>query len=323
VRDQQLTDRRIECQESPAELTLTVLSAPGGRSFIVRVRGDELVLSWLRPRRKEQRWSRHQLVDIRLQPDHRGDGPVSYLVEVHPHPGEGKVVALPIWEEAEAHWMAATLRQALRIPGPPPPGHLPDFLERDEQPAGSTITVERFAAGVSIAVPPAGVCHPRVRCLFLGCVGVFALALVGGGFFWWLAEKKTGLVVDLAVPLRVLAVVWLAAWGLNALLWLIDGLWRAHRHGLLAVAGDTLILRYSTLLGTGVRQWQRASVADVRSGRTWGEFDDANCELQIHLGSGKVVRLLAGYGDQDLQWLATMLRRALRVPKDALAELSP
>ena len=115
----------------------------------------------------------------------------------------------------------------------------------------------------------------------------------------------------------------MATWGLNGLLWLVDGLWRARRHGLLVVAGDTLILRYTTLLGTRSRRWQRSSVADVRIRRTWGEFEDANCELQIHLADGTVVRLLAGYGDQELQWLATRLRRALRVPEDAVSGQGP
>ena len=48
-----------------------------------------------------------------------------------------------------------------------------------------------------------------------------------------------------------------------------------------------------------------------------GELEDANCNLQVHLKSGKIVRVLVGYGDPELQWVATVLRRALRVPRDA------
>jgi hypothetical protein len=103
----------------------------------------------------------------------------------------------------------------------------------------------------------------------------------------------------------------------------VVGVWRARWQGQLAVAGGTLILRYTTLLGTRRRQWQRAGVADVRIGRAWGEFEDANCDLQVHLKDGKIVRVLPGYGDQELQWLATVLRRTLRVPNDALTGEGP
>jgi hypothetical protein len=44
-------------------------------------------------------------------------------------------------------------------------------------------------------------------------------------------------------------------------------------------------------------------------------------ELHIRLKRGEIIRLLEDYGDADLQWLATVLRRALRVPTDPLAEI--
>jgi hypothetical protein len=212
VRDRRPTPCQIDCQASPEGLTLTSRSAPYGSSFIVSVRCDGLVISWLHPRGKPQlRWSRRQLADVRVECDGSGEGPVSYLVELHPHPGEGKKVALPVWDEADARWMTATLRQALRIPGPPPPGQLPAFLERDEQLAGSKITLSRSAGGVFLTVPAAGWLHPTVRRIFLFSVGFFGLALVGGSFFCWLAEPPTNPLGDVvgASFLYVAAVIWI------------------------------------------------------------------------------------------------------------------
>jgi hypothetical protein len=40
-------------------------------------------------------------------------------------------------------------------------------------------------------------------------------------------------------------------------------------------------------------------------------------ELQIHLRNGEVVRFLENYGDAELQWMATVLRRSLRVPEQS------
>src|SRR5215204_2485355 len=37
---------------------------------------------------------------------------------------------------------------------------------------------------------------------------------------------------------------------------------------------------------------------------------DPTWELQVHLAGGEIVRLLDGYSDAELQWLATALRRA-------------
>jgi hypothetical protein len=306
---------------------LTSRSAPYGSSFIVRVQCDQLEISWLPPSRKlQRRWSRRQLADVRLERDDSGDGP--HLVELHPHPGEGTKIALPIWDEADARWMTATLRLALQIPDPPPPGQLPPFLERHEQPAGSKITLERSAEGVLLTVPAAGWLHPTVRRIFHWSAAFFGLALGGGPLFCWLAEAitvRSGDVVDpytpgtfMAYVFEAVAVIWIIVWTIGGLWDLVVGVWRARWQGQLAVAGDLLILRCTTLFGTRSRQWERASVVDVRIGRAWGEFEEANCELQIHLNDRKIVRVLPGYGDQELQWLATVLRRALRVPKDAL-----
>jgi hypothetical protein len=323
---------QIEYQVSAQGFTLTSRSAPYGSSFIVSMQGDQLEISWLHPRRKPQvRWSRRQLAAVQLERDDSGDGPVSYLVELHPHPGEGTKVALPVWGEADARWMTATLRLALHIPDPPPPGQLPAFLERDEQPAGSKITLARSAEGVSLTVPAAGWLHPPVRRTFLWSAGFFGLALGGGPLFYWLAHATTvrsG--VDPHAPGRFMAhvfeavaVIWIIVWTFGGLWDLAVGVWRACWRGQLAVAGDVLILRSTTLFGTQSRQWERASVVDVRTGGAWGEFEEANGELQIHLKDGKIIRVLPGYGDQELQWLATVLRRTLRVPKDALTGQDP
>jgi hypothetical protein len=127
----------------------------------------------------------------------------------------------------------------------------------------------------------------------------------------------------MAYNFKGVAVLWIILWTFGGVWDLVVGVWRARWQGQLAVAGDRLILRSKTLFGTRSRQWQRASVVDVRIERAWGEFEEANCELQIHLKDRKIVRVLPGYGDQELQWLATVLRRTLRVPKDVLTGQDP
>jgi hypothetical protein len=318
----QPVESRITLQALPEALTLTFSAAPYGSSYVVRVFADELVISWLYPRRPEaQRWHRRQIADVRLTPDANGDGPLSYLVEIHPHPGEGKMVSLPIWDEAEARWVIAVLRHALQIPTLAP-GELPPFLERDEQPAGGQIVCERSAGGVTLTVPPAGWRHPNVRNLFLQALWALAFAVLGGAGFWWLGGLNPEDPSQYFM-FRCIAGGWAVAWGWLTPLALLRVVYRARRHAVLTVEGDTLLVVHTSLLGVRRRQWPRSNVADVRIALAHDGFDDSICDLRIHLHKGKIVRMLAGYGDPELQWLATVVRRALRVPQAALPQQDP
>jgi hypothetical protein len=86
------------------------------------------------------------------------------------------------------------------------------------------------------------------------------------------------------------------------------------------------MVRQSGLYGVHRDQWPRLRIADVRvgdvlDGRAISRYTrrfardkaDATYELQIHLRNGEIIRFLDGYGDAELQWLATVLRRALQV----------
>src|SRR5262249_60615621 len=86
----------------------------------------------------------------------------------------------------------------------------------------------------------------------------------------------------------------------------------------------------SSPYGNKREKWPRLRIADVRVGdRPDGRaihphihhaaHDQANLnyELQIHLRNGEIVRILDNYGDAELQWMATVLRRSLRVPEES------
>jgi hypothetical protein len=90
----------------------------------------------------------------------------------------------------------------------------------------------------------------------------------------------------------------------------------------LIVAGDRLMVQQSSLYSARREHWPRLRLAEVRVGDTSdGRVGNAEptYELQIHLRNGEIVRFLDGYGDAELQWLATVLRRALRLPQEVSA----
>lgn len=310
----QPADSRVSVDRTDSELILTLPRAAfGRRPATLSVRGDRLRVD------EDHEWSRRQLADIRVARLIDSEGPDTFEVHIDPHPGEGKRVRLAPGPEAEARWLATTLRRTLGMTdgGPAP------FLERPDRPAGCPIVEEPLAGGVRFIVPPAGFRHPDVRRYFLYALGYLAVGLGVGGFLAFIGDDA-GDAIGGFLPF-----VWLvpAVMGLGAFGGVEEAVRRARRHATLSVVGDTFVVRQTNLHRTREREWPRRHIADVRLGDTLAgraisprtrqavlDRTDPTWELHIRLRGGEVVRLFDGYGDAELQWLATALRRALGVP---------
>jgi hypothetical protein len=91
----------------------------------------------------------------------------------------------------------------------------------------------------------------------------------------------------------------------------------------LAVRGNSLIVRQSSLFGAKERQWKREDVADVFVLHHFDSEGPDHWELQIQPQEGDGFRLLS-YGDaSELRWLATVLRQALCCPCDSKDSPAP
>ena len=306
-------ESRVFVDRTDGELILTLpREAFGRRHATLTVRGDRLRVD------EDREWSRRQLADVRVARLTDSESPDTFQVHIDPHPGEGKRVRLTPKSEAEARWLATTLRRALGMTDDGPP----EFLERPERPAGCPITEEPLAGGVRFVVPPAGFRHPDVRRYFLYALGYLAVGLGVGGFLAFMQEDAGNGFGEL------LSFVWLvpAVMGLGVFGGVEEAVRRARRHATLSVVGDTLTLRQTNPYGTRGQEWPRRRIADVRLGDTLAgrainprtrravlDKADPTWELHIHLTGGELVRLFDGYGDAELQWLATALRRALGV----------
>lgn len=318
-------DSKVVVEATADELKLTLPRKTfGWHQAVVTVFGDGLRVERDRHRAGTGEWSRHQLIEIRVARQIDSEGPDTFEVHIEPHPGEGKRVRLTLGGEAEARWLATTLRRALRM-ADAVNGEAAPFLERREKPAGCRMIEEPIANGVDLLVPPTGYRHPEVRRYLLCAAGSLAAALLGGGFLYvFLSGGQVG-----AGDLEFLQSLWIlpAVLALGAVGALAEAVRRARRHATLTVIGDTLLVRQASLFGTQERELQRSRITDVRvgdtlQGRAVGprtrravlDRSDPTWELHIHLLGGEIVRLLDGYGDAELQWLATVLRRALRVP---------
>jgi hypothetical protein len=177
------------------------------------------------------------------------------------------------------------------------------------QPAGSPITIERFADGLTITVPPAGL-WKGTHGLFLfailwnGFMGVFTPLLLVGIFSGKGVEQGAALIAP-----AVLSIFWLVGIGI-----LLGALNMGRRQAAIAVTSCTLMVIQTGLFGTKQRQWAAPEIRRICAGHSGMEVNDKPIlELQIFgQGAGKF-GLLAGRTDEELNWIASELRVALGV----------
>ena len=140
-----------------------------------------------------------------------------------------------------------------------------------------------------------------------GIMGLITLCMAGsllGG-----NQMKPGDDAVWAVPL-ILAFFW--AVGIGLLLGALN--MGQRRAASLAVTGGSLMVLQTGLFGGKRRTWEPGDVAAVRVGPSGLEVNEVPVqELQIIDAAGQSFTVLAGRTDDELEWVAEELRRALNV----------
>ncbi len=175
------------------------------------------------------------------------------------------------------------------------------FLER---PSGSGIVVEHHPDGVTLIVPPTGVGRNARGFVFL-LVGVLFLtgALLG--------------MLGAAGNVKLQGDSWAAFWVslLCGLIPLTGAIELGRRRVVLVVSGFTLRVTTDSPFRYREHVWQRTELYDIDTGTSNQEINDRPLpELQIHLRTGKKFGFLVGRDPEELEFLATSLRRALHMP---------
>jgi hypothetical protein len=260
---------------------------------------------------KRGEWWRTDLEDVQLGAsgatvDHEA------VLELQIYSRDGKKFGvLAGWGQAELQWLAEELRRFLRLDAL---ATEPDDAEEDDEPPGSWVVCEN-AEGLTLTLPPAG-CWPGSNGLFgiglvcLGFVGViFGLKAAFGEEF----NRGWGALCLSMAPFILV--------GIGALL---IGIHMGCRRAVLAVIGDRLLASQTGLFGSRRGEWCRAELTDVRPGweppacpllhrNLLATYRDLTLRLQICSRDGKKFGMLAAQGEVELEWLATMLRRSLRL----------
>jgi hypothetical protein len=102
---------------------------------------------------------------------------------------------------------------------------------------------------------------------------------------------------------------------------LIASIAMARRRAVIAVVGDRLLVMLSGLFASKRREWHRSELRDVRLGAS-GIVDHKTPVLQLQIvpQKGKRYGMLTGRDEPELDWIAALLRRTLRLNGAVTAE---
>lgn len=178
--------------------------------------------------------------------------------------------------------------------------------EVTQKPADSLVQLEQRAEGLRLIVPPRGI--------WKGSMGLFFFAILWNVFMgvfttiFFLPGTKRD--VTIGMFLLIISGFWLVGIGM-----LVAAINLGRRRAELTVAGNRLSLRTEGIFGVKQREWSRNEITAIRAGASGMEVNNRPVmELQIHPVTGKKFGVLAGRNEQELRWMATELRRVLKVP---------
>jgi len=183
----------------------------------------------------------------------------------------------------------------------------PQFADVTNKPADSLVKVEPRPNGFVLVVPPAG--------LRKGSKGLFGFGIIWclfmsvfTGFLVFASGKNSGGGTPLA-PWAFIVLFWLIGLGMLA-----GAINMARRRAMLLVENDRLSVAQVGIFGAKKWDWNRASISTIRADASGMEVNGVPViELQIHPVGGKKAGFFGGRDEQELRWMATELRHALRL----------
>ncbi len=179
-----------------------------------------------------------------------------------------------------------------------------------EQPVDSTVVFQGRSDGVSFAVPPAG--------LFKGSKGLFAMAILWNGIIGLVAGgiayghfKDGDKINDLWIPALFISAF--VAVGVGLLMAAIN---MGRRQAAIVTRGGELMIKRTGPFKSRDDAWRAEELSAIRVGPSGMSVNDVPVmELQIHPKEGKKTGLLSQLDDEELDWIAAHLRKALKVGK--------
>lgn len=254
---------------------------------------------------KRSQWQKDEILDIRSGPSgvEVNDEPV---IELQIVPMKGKKFGmLSGRNEEELRWIAVKLRHALQMKLQGASSGV--FCERAEQPDTSDIVQDQRIDGVTLTVPPAGIWSGSKGLLTMALAWNIIIGIITAVLFGVLVNGQT----EVWIGLLFLSVFWLIGLALLA-----GAIHMGTRRAVLAVVGDELLVMQTGIFGKKEHHWKRTELTDIRTGPS-GMAVNGQPVLELHIQpkTGAKLGMLAGREHDELAWLATVLRRTLKLPK--------
>jgi hypothetical protein len=187
-----------------------------------------------------------------------------------------------------------------------PDSSTPALEETVDKPAASRIEAKPGSNGLTLEIPPAGLRRGSKGLFTMGVIWCLFMAVFTFG--WSRAGKAS-------VPLGV--------WGFIAVFWLIgltmltSALNMARRRATFAAENGGLKIEQNGLFGAKAWQWRPGEIAAIRVGESGMRVNNVPVlELQVHPVQGRKKGFFGGRDEAELRWLASQLRRTLRVSAD-------
>jgi hypothetical protein len=257
---------------------------------------------------KSRVWEPGDLVAVQVGPSGTtvNDKPVMEL-QFMSRAGE-KFGALSGRDVPELEWLATRLRAALRlVVADERKGIVAGDVEN--RPPGSNVQFQDLSESLTINVPRS----PWRKIAPLWIVTLFVEAVFAGvAAACILGEKEAGATGVVAIIFAGGAIVSLAMF--------CTALHMAIRRAEIAVAHDRLLVVQLGLFGKRRSEWSVDELAAVRACASGAKVNNRDLlQLEIVPLSGKRATLLMGRDEQELAWIATLLRRKLALPAEAPA----
>jgi hypothetical protein len=184
-------------------------------------------------------------------------------------------------------------------------------VERIDRPAGSKIVMRQTPDNVVFEIPPMG---------FRG--GALAIFIFAGVWLAFAALVTFGLLFMKHAPKQPDEMGTVATIGFMAIFWLIGGgfvslaVSLSRQSAAIAVAGGQCLVIRKGLFSEKKQVWEADELAAVKVGRPQGS-EDQSVQLQFISRYGKRVGMFSGRKRDELEWLATHLRKALDLSASA------
>jgi hypothetical protein len=174
------------------------------------------------------------------------------------------------------------------------------------QPANSNARLVESASGLEVTVPSRGLRRESGGLFFFAIVWCLFMTVFTGAMF--LGNSSGG---DLGRMGGTLFILGFWAIGIGMLLLSIH---LGTRRWTLSVRGNELSVELRSRLRIRSWQWTASELRDIAVGNSGVEVNDRPLkEVQIHPRSGKKAGLLRGRPEDELAWIASILRRSMRL----------